>query len=398
MKNRCFALLAIVVLITLSVAACAPAAAPTPAATQAPTVAPKATEKVATPTGKPAWQTDWEATLAAAKKEGKVVIYATIGQVVRESLTEAFKKQYGIDLEFLVGRGAEIGTKLMRERGAGLYLADAYMGGPTSLLNDIRPTGALEPVRPLLVLPEVTDEKAYFRGKLPFIDKGDLVFQLMLSVVPYTGLVNADMVKEGELNSYFDLLQPKWKGKLAINDPTTAGRGETFFSRTAYMKTLDAKFWSDLLKQQEPVITRDERGQVEWVAKGKYPIGWATDDNTIMVFKQAQAPIREIRFKEDPIPLVSASENLALLTNPPNKNARKVFVNWLLTKEGQTVYARATDRQGVRLDAPTDHLAPDLVRKPDVEYFNNDSEEFIVWRGTEGNKQAKQIFGPYLTK
>jgi len=218
----------------------------------------------------------------------------------------------------------------------------------------------------------------------------------MLSVVPYTGLVNSDMVKEGELNSYYDLLQPKWKGKLAINDPTTAGRGETFFSRTAYMKTLDPKFWSDLLKQQEPMITRDERGQVEWVAKGKYPIGWATDDNTIMVFKKAQAPIREIRFKEDPIPLVSASENLALLTNPPNKNARKVFVNWLLTKEGQTVYARATERQSIRLDAPTDHLAPDCVRQPGVQYFANDTEEFITWRGTEGNKQAKQIFGPFL--
>ncbi len=411
MKTGCFALLAIVVLVTLSVAACgqqptpavtqAPTVPPkptekvaTPIGTQAPTVAPKATEKVATPTGKPAWQADWEATLAGAKKEGKVVIYATVGQVVREAIAEAFKKQYGIEIEFLAGRGADIVTKLLRERSAGLYLADVFLGGSTTIITSLKPEGALEPLRPLLVLPEVTDEKAYFRNKLPFIDKEGLVSGLMASVVPNTSLINTDLVKEGELNSYFDLLQPKWKGKLVMNDPTITGRGESFFSRIAYAKTLDAKFWADLLKQ-EPVITRDERAQVESVAKGKYPVGWATDDNNILVFKKAGAPIKEIRFKEDPL-CISSPENTGLLTNAPNKNAQKVFLNWLLSKEGQAIHSRAAERQGIRLDAPTDHLTADSIRLPGVEYFVGDSEEFILWRGTEGNKLAKQIFGPAL--
>lgn len=408
MKTRCISLLILVILVTLSVAACTPQAAPTPAATQAPTSPPKATEKAAAPAtqaptappkattpAKPAWQADWDKTLAEAKKEGKVVIYATVGQVVREAMTEAVKKKYGLELEFLVGRGSEVGQKLLRERIAGLYLADVYMGGPTTLLKDIRPTGALESIRPLLVLPEVTDNKVFYGGKLPFIDKEELVFQLMLTVIPYTAVINTDLVKDGELNSYYDLLQPKWKGKIVMNDPTTAGRGETFFSRTAYMKTLDPKFWTDLLKQ-EPVITRDERAQVEWVAKAKHLVGWAADDNTILVFKQAKAPIKEIRFKEDPIPLVTGAETLSLLKDAPHKNARKVFVNWLLTQEGQNLYAKATDRQGIRVDAPTAHLSPEFVRQPGVQYFNNDVEEFIVWRGSEGNKLAKQIFASVL--
>ncbi len=386
MGNKYHQLLSLLVLVSLTFVACS--AAVTPAETG---------QKPAQPAPVSVPVSDWERTLAEARKEGKVVIYGTVGQATREALVQGFKNDRGLQLEFLSGRGSELAVKLMRERTAGLYVVDAFMGGATTMLTDFKPAGLLEPIRPVLMQADVANEKSYFEGRFPAIDKDGLVYQLMLTVIPGTTLINLDMVREAELISYHDLLQPRWKGKIVMNDPSTAGRAQTFFSRTAYLKTLAPRFWADLSKQ-EPVISRDERAQVEGVAKGKYAVGWAADDESALVFQRAGAPVRYIKFKEDPLPLVSGSENFALLTRPPHENARNVFVNWLLSKEGQTAYARASNRQAVRLDVPTDHLTPEAIRQPGVQYFNSDVEDFIIWRATEGNKQAREAMATVLSK
>ena len=54
---------------------------------------------------------------------------------------------------------------------------------------------------------------------------------------------------------------------------------------------------------------------------------------------------------------------VALFNRAPHPNAAKVYLNWLLSKEGQTIFARATGYISARLDVPTDH-APQRVPIP----------------------------------
>ena len=57
-------------------------------------------------------------------------------------------------------------------------------------------------------------------------------------------------------------------------------------------------------------------------------------------------------------------ERLRLFNKAPHPNAAKVYINWLLSKEGQTVFARANGYVSARLDVPTDHAEPWRVPQP----------------------------------
>ena len=105
------------------------------------------------------WKKDWEQTLAAARKEGQVNVY-----IYRyEGLLQDFKREYpGINVVAVTGRGNELTNRIMAERRAGKYLADVYSGGTNSLYNTLYKGKALDPFKPLLVLPEVTDLTKWF--------------------------------------------------------------------------------------------------------------------------------------------------------------------------------------------------------------------------------------------
>ncbi|MFH1122218.1 MAG: hypothetical protein V1758_01005 [Pseudomonadota bacterium] len=161
-------------------------------------------------TAQPGWEADWEKSLAAAKKEGKVNIYGVVSNSVRTSLSKSFAQKYGIQLEFVIGRGSELVEKVSSERRAGIFLADLYLGGATTPTTTFKPKGFLDPLKPLLILPEVTDPKVWYGGGLFFSDlERQYVACPVLTASNNYLSVNTDLVKPGEINSYKDLLNPK---------------------------------------------------------------------------------------------------------------------------------------------------------------------------------------------
>lgn len=86
---------------------------------------------------------------------------------------------------------------------------------------------------------------------------------------------------------------------------------------------------------------------------------------------------------------------MALINESPHPHAARTFINWLLSKEGQTVYSRAWGVQSRRLDVPVEHLDPLLIRKEGVNYVFQNTEEFIS-RQPEYARIAAKVFGPYL--
>ncbi len=334
------------------------------------------------------WETEWNNAVEGAKKEGKVVIYSSLASNSRVVLGKAFKEKYGIDVEWVAGRGAEATEKFFTERRGGLYLGDLFIIGGITPFVSLKPAGVLEPLKPLLILPEVTNPKAWWGGGLWFADNArSYVSSPILTTAQYL-VANSTMVKKGEIVSYRDLLKPKWKGKIILNDPTTVGAGSRWFAVVAE-KIMGVDYMRELAKQ-DIVVTRDQRLQLEWISREKYPVILGPQPDITAEFTHAGAPLMPIEVSEGS--WLGGGPGLAAYINKaPHPNAAKVFLNWFHSKEGQTIYGRSSLTESARLDVPNDYLDPSVRRKPNVKYFISEDEDFIM-KFNDLMKLAGQIF------
>ena len=172
----------------------------------------------------PKWQQDWERTVEAAKKEGQLTIY---GSPEYEGLFGELNKKYPeIKITGVFNRGADAARRLMSERRADKYLADLYLNGMTTGYNVFYKAKVLDPIPPQLILPEVTDASKWWRGKPQYVDPEN---QYLLNFNGENRMVvafNTKLVNPAEIKSYWDLLNPKWKGKIVAYDPTQGGSGD----------------------------------------------------------------------------------------------------------------------------------------------------------------------------
>src|SRR5678809_545001 len=171
------------------------------------------------------WKADWERTVAAAKKEGQVNVY-----IYRyERSLQDFKRDLpGINVVTVSGRGNELTNRIMAERRAGKYIVDVYSGGTNSLYNTLYKGKALDPFKPLLVLPEVTDVSKWWGKEHRYADpEGKYIFSYIGSPSNSQLAYNTKLVNPKEFNSYWDVTNPKWKGKIVSLDPRDTGLGAT---------------------------------------------------------------------------------------------------------------------------------------------------------------------------
>ncbi len=353
--------------------------APTPSATGTPspqaTVKPTTQATVKPQETKPAWEQQWADVLKEAQKEGKVMITTLATSDVRNEMTRVFKSLTGIEPEYISGRASEVAERLRTERRAGIYSVDIHLGGGTTPINEYKPQGMLDPIKPLLLLPEVTDPKLWYGGKIPFVDKDRSYIVSGLLAPSSPMLINTDMVKSEEIKSYKDLLTPKWKGRIIVNDPTVGGVGVRWFGFMV-AKGMGADFMRELAKQ-EPAVLRDQRLQVEWVARGKYPVLLAPQPDVVADFVRVSAPINYLTPQEGTY-VAGITGVIALFNKAPNPKAAQVFINWFLSKEGQALYSKLAGADTGRVDLNTDFLPPENRKRPDIQYFITEDEEFLL--------------------
>lgn len=375
----------LIILLFLVSIACTPKLTPVPAPAQV-EVAPAPISPV-----REAWEEKWVRWVSAAKKEGNVTIYSTFDPESRKSLSDTFKQKYGIRVEFTSGRGSEMAQKLLAESRAGLAISDINTGGSTTHIVTTKPAGVLQPLEQVPILPEVVNPEFWWGSGLRWIDREH--YALAFSAYPSPSIgINTGQVNSGEIKSYQDLLNPKWKSKITVNDPTVDGSGNKWFSVVGESIT----GWDYMRKfaKQEPIIVRNERLQVEWLAQGKYPIAIKPIKAVVQEFQQIGAPLQLINMAEGEY-LSSGKGILTLIKGAPHPNAAKVFINWLLTKDVQTLYSKVSGYQSARLDVPTDFIDPVATRVSGVKYINSDDEDSIL-RSTEYDKLALEIFGPLI--
>jgi iron(III) transport system substrate-binding protein len=319
-----------------------------------------------------AWRADWEKTVEAAKKEGDLVLY---GSADYEKLFAEFNKKYPeIKIIGVFGRGADVAKRFMAERRAEKYLADLYVNGQTTGYNVFYKAKALDPIPPLLVLPEVTDTSKWWQGKHHYVDPEG---QYLLNINGETRIVvgyNTKLVNPAEIKSYWDLLNPKWKGKIVAYDPTLGGAGDAmrFFY---HQKSLGPEFIKRILTETDIVISSDTRQMGDWLAGGKFALSIfgpiSRMDLDIMQIQGLPVSWFAPEHLKEGAYITAGSGGVALINKAPHLNAAKVGLNWLLSREGQIAYQRIFTEgndgpDSLRIDIPKDKV-PRGNRRPEAD-------------------------------
>jgi iron(III) transport system substrate-binding protein len=317
-----------------------------------------------------AWKADWDRSVEAAKKEGQLVLY---GSADFEKLFAEFNKKYPeIKIVGVFGRGADVAKRFMAERRAEKYLADLYVNGQTTGYNVFYKAKALDPIPPLLVLPEVTDTSKWWQGKHHYVDpEGQYLFNINGETRIVVGY-NTKLVNPAEIKSYWDLLNPKWKGKIVAYDPTLGGAGDAmrFFY---YQKSLGPEFIKRMLTETDIVISTDTRQMGDWLAGGKFALSIfgpvSRMDLDIMQIQGLPVSWFAPEQLKEGAYITAGSGGVALINKAPHPNAAKVGLNWLLSREGQIAYQRIFTEgndgpDSLRIDIPKDKV-PRGNRRPE---------------------------------
>lgn len=359
----------------LVIAACAPVVGPEPAVKLVATpVAPPVVAKSSSEP-RPEWKVEWNKVLAAAKVEGKVVAVMPPGDSWRRAI-DGFGKAYPeITLEYLGGLTAQQTSRTLGERQAGLYLLDVLGGGAPTLYESYRPAGALAPLRPALILPDVLDNSKWFGGfNAGWLEKGGYENAYgYLGGLTISTYVNRKVASPTELSTYDALLDPKWKGRIATGDPRVDGTAQSIWADLYYHK---GEEWFRKLLAQDIVVQAEERMVLDGLVRGEYAVGMGFRP-VLFLEMRALGLTDHVEYLEPESPwggrFASAAGSVAILDKAPHPNAAKVFVNWLLSREAQQAIAREVVTASRRLDVEN---PPELAPKPGVKYTNGHSEEY----------------------
>lgn len=337
----------------------------------------------AQPSGKPSWQEEWERLQAAAKKEGRVVVWGPPGAEARQALTSGFQKAFpAIEVEYTGASGSKVAPRLLAERKAGQYLVDIHIGGTTTMLESLLPAGALDPIRPALIRPDAIDPNKWWQGRLDFSDQAAKYNLVFSTNVKTPAAINPRIVKKESLRSYWDLIGAKWQGRIGMRDPMTAGPGLATATFWYAQPSLGKEFIRNFFMQQKITLSRDDRQLLEWVARGDYLVAVAPSELHATGLKSKGLPIELVRAEQlkESSYLTAGFGSVVLVNQAPHPNAARLYLNWLLSREGQTEWSRVSGYVSRRLDVPRDHLDPALIPQEGVTYQPNYKEEYVRLR------------------
>lgn len=331
-------LLPLVLFALLVLVSCAPKAPPT--APVAPTPAVPATPGVPTITPEEA---AWAKVVAEAKKEGRVTPYtfSLTGDIGR-AVARAFEDRYGIKVELVTGVGAVLLERIKGEAAAAKYIADTYDTAVT-FVAVAKGDGLTQPVADLPIL----RQKDVWTRHPQLDPEGHIQASGVGALTPY---VNNNLVKPGEEpKSLLEMLEPKWKGKIATAAPAADPLLVWFLLMGKRHNFLDEDYFRKLARQ-DLKIAGTVRDADALAIRGEASVRLPGANTVINTAIKQGAPVRPAVMEEGTI--LIASRPLALLKNAPHPNAAKVFINWMLSQEGQRVYHGAGGTPSVRKDVP----------------------------------------------
>jgi len=273
------------------------------------------------------------AVMSAALKEGRVHWYAgdNTGEFFKAGGKAAFEKRFGIIIEPLTGRLREHTDRLRAEQAAGRVNADTF-DGVDQYLMELHRYGALEKFTPPITTLDGYDKSVF--------TKDPVGFWTPLFISAQALIVNTNMVKKDEYpKSYLDILNPKWKGRLATRDPRSAGGGGWQFLQIYNHPKLGIEYIRKLKEVVDPfIVPGGSREMRDAVLRGQFPLGFSGRPEFLTDVPKG-SPLAYLVPQEG---VTWLPHSTALVKNAPHPNAAKVALTWfyelpnlqLLAKEG----------------------------------------------------------------
>ena len=357
-----------------------------PASSPASVVAPPVTS------GSPSTKAEdvaWAKVVQDAQKEGKVLVYSfAFAGDVGIAVSKAFKDKYGIKLEIVAGTSPVVLERVRAEYRAGQTLTDLVdmsLARMLALKDDKLTQSAKE-------LPVLQDKAGWYTHPLDLDPDGHILSFYSNISTPY---INTTMVKPGEEpQSWIDLLQPRWKGKLMAGDPGVyIGTTYIYYAMVKKTNRLTEDYFRQMKGQIGKFVPGGARDQSLALVRGEGPINFDGPSSGGASLVAEGAPIKAVNMKEGAV--ANPSTSLALLPKAPHPNAARVFLNWFLSAEGLKVFAQTASNTTLRKDVP-DFLPPgarvDLSSAINLSFKDMDEIEKLynagyltkLWKGDTG--------------
>jgi iron(III) transport system substrate-binding protein len=281
-----------------------------------------------------------------------------------------------IKLSVVGARGGEHVSRVMAERRAGKFLADIGNLGNTSPYT-LYQSRTLDPIASAFILPEVKDESKWWQGKQQFIDPEGRYILVYVGAPLFLVGYNTKLVSPNALKSYWDLLDPKWKGKIVAFDPKAGGFAATRDRFFYHNPELGPSFLRRLFGETALTLyARYPQGE-DWLAAGKFSLCLCRHQS-ISEAKAQGLPVDLMEpsaFKEG-VGVETRAKTLVLMNQAPHPNAAKVFLNWFLSREGQSDFQKTSAKYidagaegSLRMDISKDDIPPRNRLNPGVRYI-----------------------------
>lgn len=311
------------------------------------------------------WKSQWQRTMEAAGKEGKIHIYVTGESAAVALRPGVFQKAYpDIKVLEVTGGGPQIYQRVMAERRAGKFLADVFISGVPNV-HDLSQENHLDSIQTVFILPEVVDESKWWQGRHHYVDPNRKdAFMFIGSPNPVRVSFNTKLVSPKDLTSLRGLLDTKWRGKIVALDIRAGGPAGSSMRVLYHSPSFGPNFIRQLFSKMDITLSRDRRQAIDWLGSGKFPVCLFCSPGDIGTAKLQGLPVDFFPADEEAIGFTAKGGTLGLMNKAPHPNASRVFINWLLSREGQmTVQRGYKDFQGetansLRIDIPKDDIEP----------------------------------------
>jgi iron(III) transport system substrate-binding protein len=296
------------------------------------------------------WQSEWERVQAGARKEGKLVVAIPPSADLRKALEGTIKQKFGIELEIVLSNSATTTKRVGDEFKAGVRYFDVITSTWDALSYNLLPMGVIEPLEQFWILPDVKDPANWWGGHI-WTDSAKKFAYSPLAYMLDNIWYNTGHAKQEELRTYDDLLNPKWKGKIAVWDPRTGGGAA--LGIWGYLWLTKGESYLRRLVQQNLLVLEDRRLVADSLARAKAAVAIGATYYSYASFIKAGLPVKPLPPSKEGTFVSVGNGGPVVVKNHPHPNATKVYVNWLLSKEGQQVYSKVFGQATRRLDVDT---------------------------------------------
>ena len=280
---------------------------------------------------------DDPAVVEGAKREGKLVIYTGVERAAAQVVVSAFEKKYPfIAAETVRASSSKLATRLDAEIEANRVQGDLIELSLLYLTTGLRRRGEILQY----------DSPEYAQYPREYSAPGYWAASGLSNIII---LLNTRKVDEANVpQSWWDLAKPYWKDKLTIDNLEVSGTGYNWLIALVDNEGIGWKF-IEALGKNKPGLERGHAGMAQKVAAGEYAGAAEMADFHLKNIRDAatSVPVRGVWPKEG---VPSEPWTTAILKRAPHPNAARLFLDFLLSREGQALYVQTMGWTSARAD------------------------------------------------